>query len=501
LTAGACDRRLGWLDALRGVAALSVVFEHVNAYELRGARPAIVPWLSPGLYGVMVFFLVSGYIVPASLERRGSVRGFWVSRLFRLYPLWLIAVVLKIALYHLRLTGLPPGTMDHPGVTALAHTLMLQDLLGVFSIVNVLWTLSYEMVFYLLLTLFFVVRVHRESARFALGFAVIGVVFGGLLPEVGLSRVFGLKAVIAVATVVVIVGLAGVASGHSTLRAVGAAAIGGTAVVLLLFNGRMRAWEGCAILAAMFTGTVLYRAERRQTSWASALGAAAAVCVLVLSSGLWHVAERNTGYKMLLYQRQWVFSTLLAAATFALGMAWRNHRIPVVLAWLGGVSYSVYLLHPLLLAVLVHLPWTGAKQGLVTQVGLTAAFMTVLLGGCWVTYRLVEAPMQRTGRSIAVRLDARLGPDLPATRRFGPAPAPCVALAGQHVPGHEGLDQAGRERNLGEVCGDEPANLGGIIACGEGPASDGGLVISNVEYVTARRRSHHPPEKGAWRDD
>ena len=28
--------------------------------------------------------------MPASLERKGSVRTFWVSRLFRLYPLYLL---------------------------------------------------------------------------------------------------------------------------------------------------------------------------------------------------------------------------------------------------------------------------------------------------------------------------------------------------------------------------------------------------------------------------
>jgi peptidoglycan/LPS O-acetylase OafA/YrhL len=33
-----------------------------------------------------VFFLVSGYIMASSLERKGSVRGSWVSRVFRLYP-------------------------------------------------------------------------------------------------------------------------------------------------------------------------------------------------------------------------------------------------------------------------------------------------------------------------------------------------------------------------------------------------------------------------------
>ena len=48
---------------------------------------------------MFVFFLVSGYIVPASLERKGSVRGFWVSRVFRLYPLYLVALVTAILLW------------------------------------------------------------------------------------------------------------------------------------------------------------------------------------------------------------------------------------------------------------------------------------------------------------------------------------------------------------------------------------------------------------------
>jgi len=410
---GTQARRLGWLDALRGIAALCVVFEHVNAHELRGARPAIVPWFSPGLYGVMVFFLVSGYIVPASLERRGSVRGFWVGRLFRLYPLWLVAVALKIALYQFHVGAVPGDAMDHPGVAALAHAVMLQDLLGVSSIVNVFWTLSYEMVFYLLLTLLFVVRLHRNCAGFAVGFAVIGLVFGGVLPEAGLSQgPLGVKTVVVVVAVAMVAGLAGVVSGHSQSRFAGAALIGGMAILLLLFNGRVRAWEGCTILAAMFTGAVAYRAERRQVGWAKALAAATAVCGLALAGGIWHIAERNSGYQMLLYQRQWGFSILLAGATFAVGMAWRHRRIPSALAWLGAVSYSVYLLHPLLLALFLHLPWADSTAGLINQVALTSAFVAALLGFCWVTYRLVESPMQRAGWRIAAWLDARLGPDM-----------------------------------------------------------------------------------------
>jgi peptidoglycan/LPS O-acetylase OafA/YrhL len=86
--------RLAWLDALRGIAALFVVFDHLSNYVLRPVRYEVYQILDPGFYGVCVFFLVSGYIVPASLERKGSIRTFWLSRVFRLFrcswwPSWL----------------------------------------------------------------------------------------------------------------------------------------------------------------------------------------------------------------------------------------------------------------------------------------------------------------------------------------------------------------------------------------------------------------------------
>jgi hypothetical protein len=52
-----------------------VVFDHLTYSVLQPVRDSVYHWFDPGQYGVFVFFLVSGYIVPASLERRGSVRG------------------------------------------------------------------------------------------------------------------------------------------------------------------------------------------------------------------------------------------------------------------------------------------------------------------------------------------------------------------------------------------------------------------------------------------
>ena len=142
--------RLAWLDALRGFAALCVVFDHGSTLLLLPARSFLYQWLNLGQYGVFVFFLVSGYIVPASLERKGSVRGFWISRAFRLYPMFLVGLVLSAVAYK---TG--HGTIGNAGAHRLTAVLgwlfMLQNLIAGLNVPLVTWTLSYEMVFYLLL--------------------------------------------------------------------------------------------------------------------------------------------------------------------------------------------------------------------------------------------------------------------------------------------------------------------------------------------------------------
>ena len=166
--------RLAWLDVLRGLAALAVVFNHFGYFLPSGVKTPVYQWINPGDYGVFVFFLISGYIVPASLERKGSVRTFWVSRLFRLYPLYLLAVAIAVALYMAHVGGLR-GEDGDPETSILSQMLMMSNVLAGENVPNVVWSLSYEMIFYLLLTALFMARVHRRSSRYALGFAVAAV--------------------------------------------------------------------------------------------------------------------------------------------------------------------------------------------------------------------------------------------------------------------------------------------------------------------------------------
>ena len=400
-------RRVAWLDALRGVAALFVVFDHLGYFVLQHARAVVYHWFDPGLYGVFVFFMVSGYIVPASLERKGSVRSFWVSRAFRLYPLYIFGLIVAVLLWKLGLGSI--GKTNYDGETSLlTHALMLSNVLGPKNAINVTWTLSYEMAFYLLLTALFVTGTHKRSSRYAILFAVAAVALGGVLPMTALSgSSLGTRLVAEVADLLILGGVALAVCRFRLPKVVGAVLAAGTAMVLVLFNGSwVNPFQALTILALMFTGTMLYRAERGDYDMRKAVAVATVVFALAVTAGLWHVPPWNAApAARTVFDRQWVSSLLLAGATFAVGLACRNKKIPAPFAWLGLISYSVYLLHPLLIEVYRRIPLTRHPHPFPEQMLLAAGFLVVLLGCCSLTYRFIEAPMQRRGRKFAAWLE------------------------------------------------------------------------------------------------
>jgi peptidoglycan/LPS O-acetylase OafA/YrhL len=400
--------RLAWLDALRGFAALCVVFDHGSTLLLRPVRDFLYQWLNLGQFGVFVFFLVSGYIIPASLERKGSVRGFWTGRLFRLYPMYAVALVLAIVAYLTR-HGTIRGAEHHPLQAVLAWLLMLPNLLTGPNVPNVTWTLSYEMVFYLLLAALFAWNVHRRSGAYATAFAVGAVALGGILPMAALTTWaghtgHGTLALNATADALILVGIGLAVTSRSRLAKTGASLAALTALVLVLVNqGSPYPWEGCVILALMFTGTLIYRAEQGQTKNAKkAVAAIIVVAVLALTTvaGLWHGAQRHEGHQ---WEVQWATSVLLAGATFGVGLAARHRRVPRWCAWLGMISYSVYLLHPLVFDAYRSVPALHHAHTMAVQYLMFAGCVAVIIGLSALTYYLVEKPMQRLGRRVAGR--------------------------------------------------------------------------------------------------
>lgn len=86
------SRRYESLDALRGIAALAVVLWHVFAQANWSLYVFSFDHLKVGPWCVQVFFLISGFVIPASLERgapAGRLRAlarFWIGRIGRISP-------------------------------------------------------------------------------------------------------------------------------------------------------------------------------------------------------------------------------------------------------------------------------------------------------------------------------------------------------------------------------------------------------------------------------
>jgi len=400
-----------------------VVFDHLTYSVFQPVRDSVYHWFDPGQYGVFVFFLVSGYIVPASLERRGSVRGFWVSRVFRLYPLYLFALSAMIVLWASGIGSL--GGMDSDAVTSsFADVFMLQSVLWGATVPNVVWSLAYEMVFYLMITALFLGGVHRRSSRYALVFGAAAVGLSGVLVPGSLSHdLLTPGVVVAITDSLILVGLVLTLAGRGRgrTRIAGAVLAALTGLLLIVFNSGFAApWETFTIFALMFTGTMLYRAEAGQYPWRRALYVSVLVFGLTLVAVQWHVSPLAVNDLAI----RKTFNTLeLAGLTFAVAMLCRHKKVPHALAWLGLVSYSLYLLHPVLIEVYDSVPWTRNQNFVPTELLLVAVFLLVLLVCCGLTHRLIEAPMQRLGRRVARRLDVRFGPDTVATQPDGVAPA------------------------------------------------------------------------------
>jgi peptidoglycan/LPS O-acetylase OafA/YrhL len=484
--------RLAWLDALRGFAALCVVFDHGTSLVLRPLHAYLYHWLNFGQYGVFVFFMVSGYIIPASLERKGSIRGFWVSRAFRLYPLYLLAIAIAAVAYELGY-GTLRGAQHHPLEAVASWLLMIPNLLTGPNVPNVTWTLSYEMVFYLLLAALFSVRAHRHSGSYAITCGVVVLAVGGILPMAALDHGHGLLAgrdVDLAVDALIIAAITASVSGSG--RGGMGGGMGGTARRLLPVGGAWLAaltglflvsvnqdnypdpWSGYAILGFMFTGTLIYRAEQGQVSRARAAVITVTVLALMLGGGLWHGAQHpSLGTASTTWRWQWVTSLAGAMATFGIGLALRNRRVPRVLAWLGMISYSVYLLHSLVLDAFrdVH-ALHDASTSLAVQIPLAIGLFMVVIGVSAVSYYVVEKPMQALGRKVARRWDGA-GPDQPSTAGAGAGTGlasgqPDAAAVGVPVVGVPVAGVPAEDASAGDVETARSAPISSPVAGGSG---------------------------------
>jgi peptidoglycan/LPS O-acetylase OafA/YrhL len=310
------------------------------------AAPDVWPFAT-GWAGVPVFFVLSGYLITrlSLADEAGpgfSFRGFWIRRVTRIVPLYLVAVAAFMVL--------PFVGQDGGGWSTVERTLPYYLTFNgefVDGPMTVAWSLGIEEKFYLLWPILAFWLLAGRRAR---------------LPLTAVAA----AACLVVASLTAVPNLGGYAG-----LLVGAA---------VAFLERRRGWvhgglpgplagpvAGC-LAAAAALGAVL-AANLAHDDRLAYLFLCPLVAVLVL-----HLVHGRSG------------------VTRFLGTAW--------MTWLGRRSYGIYLVHTLALTVCAKLVPEGVPARTLV-VGLGCLLLTLLASD--VAHRLVEQPFIRLGRRWSAR--------------------------------------------------------------------------------------------------
>jgi peptidoglycan/LPS O-acetylase OafA/YrhL len=169
--------RIEILDFLRGMASLSVALFHFCNILSPGTLLSISQY---GKFGVQVFFVISGFVIPYSLFRgQYNIRyypTFILKRLIRLDPPYLvtIGIILVLGWLSLLLPYAKNGEFHVTPVQVLLHLGYLNTFFGYEWLNDVFWTLAIEFQYYLLMGLVFPVIFSRNPAIRLASLAALG---------------------------------------------------------------------------------------------------------------------------------------------------------------------------------------------------------------------------------------------------------------------------------------------------------------------------------------
>ncbi len=365
-TSGASRRepapsRVASLDAVRGVAALLVVFSHCYA-TLPDALQRELDWhsgpgqiLVSGRPAVILFFVLSGFVLSLSLagDASATYRTFAVRRFFRIYPPFAAAVLASAALYRLIGPAPIPGLSEWFNCELWSHEPAIPLVMAHLAMVgrpadatlnNPMWSLVVEMRLSLLFPLVF--RLLWPEKRRAWVAAVASAIIAELIARetsIGREPYY-----------------------NSSLR---------EAVLLTLY-----------FVPFFVFGLLVAQARGPLRRWAGRMGGPGRGSLWVAA---WALLETGRDVP------SGVGAALVVVLSLASPLAERILSAPP-LQWLGRVSYSLYLTHVLVLGALVHL-----LHGVVPLGWLLLGVVLASLPVAQAAYTLVERPSSALGRRLA----------------------------------------------------------------------------------------------------
>jgi peptidoglycan/LPS O-acetylase OafA/YrhL len=362
MASAAPPRFYAGLESLRGICALSVVLIHVPwAFHFRQSFYVQNAWLF-----VDFFFVLSGFVIATTHGRsardRGAFLGFMIKRLFRLYPLHLATMAAFAVLIAARVLLIGAGNFVPPDwkLQTVAQLFLLHSwgVSGDVFLNPPSWSISTEFGAYLVFG--FVCLAFSSPRNRTVAMAAIGLV--SLLPLILFQE----------------------------------ASLWGDAR-LSLFRCLYSFGLGVAVWF------VVDRVPETVGRWLQWPAVAASLVVLAVS---------QKGSLTLLAPPCFALCVLALAAGHSSSMN-RTLCRPVFL-WLGRLSYSIYMVHSLILAsmgtAVNRLPmaqnvWAGDV--------LILAGIGLVLAASAVTERYIERPWRMRGKVMATKIVGKRREEVP----------------------------------------------------------------------------------------
>ncbi len=184
-------------DIVRLFAAFQVFFMHSIGYlHINNIQYFIIDFfeLFPG---VPIFFVISGFLISASLEKSKSLKQYFLNRFLRIYPaLWIsiiVAIIAMLLFYDVNVgfVNITKWIMAQATILQFYHNDVF-DSYGMGNLNGALWTLSIELQFYILLALVYTFFNNKINKVFKILF-IVSFVITICYKYLGLNNLYYMK--------------------------------------------------------------------------------------------------------------------------------------------------------------------------------------------------------------------------------------------------------------------------------------------------------------------
>lgn len=165
------DGKIEILDSLRAFAALSVcLFHFICTTTGYFSNETLLRVMTNGQYGVQLFFVISGFVIPWSMYQANfQFRDFFrflLKRLARLEPPYMVSILLALAvlLARERFYGMENSHIQISGKQVALHFFYLIPFFeGYKWLNNVYWTLAIEFQYYIFMALIYIPMIRSKT--------------------------------------------------------------------------------------------------------------------------------------------------------------------------------------------------------------------------------------------------------------------------------------------------------------------------------------------------